>query len=79
MHNENNDKERCEICNSSAGFTETKVIGCMNFVLCFILFLTTGMCCFLAFFMEDLMDTEVKCANCGSVVKKTVATDDALY
>ena len=76
VHNENQDQERCPHCNSSVGFTKTKVIGSTVFWMCFILFLFTFVCCWLAFFMDDLMDTEVKCANCGSVVKVIPAGED---
>ena len=78
-NNEDNGRQRCPHCNSLAGFTKTKVIGSATFFMCFILFLFTCVCCFLAFFMDDVMDTEVKCANCGAVVKVIPPEEDDDY
>lgn len=69
VHNNDDGKKRCPQCNSSAGFTKTKVIGSAVIWMCFILFLFTFVCCWIVCFMEELMDTEVKCATCSTVVK----------
>ena len=78
-NNEDSGKLRCPHCNSSTGFTKTKVIGSAVIWVCFILFLFTFVCCWIACFMEELMDTEVKCANCGAVIKVVPAGEKDDY
>ena len=70
-----NNKERCPFCQSSAGFVTETVVGPTLIMMFLLLLCFTGICCFLAYFIEDWYDKNVKCVNCGQVVKALGATD----